>query len=104
MSVSRSSMYGILRSHPEIRLLKVVGSKRAIPIEDIEKFARSCAVVGVGRSGGKMRSVEAAARASRVKKLAKISKAAKPPAMPAPIAAPAPNAATPAVPDLDATL
>jgi hypothetical protein len=78
LSVSRSSMYGILRENPDIRLVRVRGTKGAIFVEDLERYAKRCAV---GNSGGKMRSVEAAASAAHARKAAKAT------APPAPLTA-----------------
>jgi hypothetical protein len=67
LSVSRSSMYGILRENPDIRLVRVRGTKGAIFVEDLERYARRCAV---GNSGGKMRSVAASAHARKAARAA----------------------------------
>jgi excisionase family DNA binding protein len=76
LSVSRSSLYGILRENSDIRLVRVRGTKGAIFVEDLERYAKRCAV---GNSGGKLRSVTAAARAAHARKAAKAARGAKPP-------------------------
>jgi hypothetical protein len=79
-SVSRGTAYAIIRHNPWIRVIKIHGSKRAIPYEDVIGYVNRCAVVGVGanESSKKIKSIKAAAAANR--KLAKTTKRTKSPA------------------------
>jgi hypothetical protein len=87
-SVSRGTTYSILKKNPWIRVLAIYGSKRAIPIEDVEEYVRRCKRVGVGadENSNKGRSVSAARAANLAKARAakRALKSAKPPAAPAP--------------------
>ncbi len=85
-SVSRGTAYAILRENPWIRVLAIYGSKRAVPVEDAQKYLARCKIVGISAKSGKIRSVEAARAANKAKNTAR---GAKPPASP-------PIAATPA--------
>ncbi len=57
-SVSRGTAYAILRENPWIRVLAIYGSKRAVPVEDAQKYLARCKIVGISAKSGKIRSVE----------------------------------------------
>jgi hypothetical protein len=102
-SVSRGSAYAIIRANPWIRVIKIHGTKRAIPYEDVASYVSRCAVVGIaGQEQNKMRSIKAAnasnaaQKAARAARVAKAARANKPPAAPSPDRTPASDTAAPA--------
>jgi len=73
-SVSRGTAYAILRENPWIRVLAIYGSKRAVPVEDAEKYLSRCKIVGISAKSNKLKGVEAARLANKTKKAARTVK------------------------------